>query len=45
MKYRYAVLSGLAGILPLLLLSLVSESPSGFFDLPATLPSDEYGNI
>jgi c(7)-type cytochrome triheme protein len=44
-KYRYAVLGGLVAILPLFLLSGASGGPSGFFDLPKTLPPNEYGNI
>jgi hypothetical protein len=34
---------GLSAILASFLLSLTSGSPSGFFDLPATLPANEHG--
>lgn len=45
MKNKFAWLMGLVAILPLLLLSMASGDQTGFFDLPATLPKDEYGNI
>jgi hypothetical protein len=41
-RIKTAVISGLLAIL---LLVIVTERASGFFEIPAALPQDEFGNI